>query len=452
MSNNDKSYKERRDNRNLEKFSGDYGYPFLGKTISLVKDPYSLMEEHFKKYGPISRMAIVKGQRTLLLLGPNYNEPLLFDREQNFSTAMGYKANLGNFYEEGLLLKDSDDHKRLRRATQQAFKTESLKSYIEMIQPIQDNHLENMPVGIEFTFFPRIKKTLLDVASHVFVGLNTFGKDAEKLTKNFIAISDGLITPLPYPVPFFKYWKALRSKNSLRDFFERRIDRRREEDRNDFFSQVTKAKTPEGDYLPENDISGHMSFLLFAAHDTTTSTLTNMIYLLGKNPLWQERLREEVLSLSSGTLQNEDLEKLKDMELAFKETLRLHPSVMMLTRRSIREVEICGQKIPADTHLTLGICFVHRMEEWWDDPLKFDPERFNEIRSEDKQHPYLYTPFGGGAHKCIGMHFALMNARMFLSQVLRKYKIIIDSSYNPTFQSFPMPMPKDGLKVKFEKL
>ena len=136
----------------------------------------------------------------MLLLGPDYNEPLLFDREQNFSTAMGYKANLGNFYEEGLLLKDSDDHKRLRRATQQAFKTESLKSYIEMIQPIQDNHLENMPVGIEFTFFPRIKKTLLDVASHVFVGLNTFGKDAEKLTKNFTAISDGLITPLPYPV------------------------------------------------------------------------------------------------------------------------------------------------------------------------------------------------------------------------------------------------------------
>tara|TARA_B100000949_G_scaffold7740_1_gene6152 strand:- start:26 stop:613 length:588 start_codon:yes stop_codon:yes gene_type:complete len=195
-----------------------------------------------------------------------------------------------------------------------------------------------------------------------------------------------------------------------------------------------------------------MSFLLFAAHDTTTSTLMNMMYHLGKNKPWQDRLRKEVFSVSKDILDFEDLNKLIDFELVFKEILRLHPSVMMLARRSINETEIAGYKIPADTHLTLGTCFVHRMSEWWDDPLKFDPSRFEESRAEDKRHAYSYTPFGGGAHKCIGMHFALMNARIFIYQVLKKYKIQIDKDYEPSFKFFPMPMPGDGLRIRLEKI
>ena len=445
-------YKNRRDNRLLNNFNGDYGYPFLGKTLSLIKNPYSLMQEHYDKYGPISRMAMVKGQRTLLMLGPEFNEALLFDRHQNYSTAMAYKSSLGNFYEGGLLLRDSDDHKKIRRSTQPAFKTESLRDYVEMIQPIQANHLDNMPVGIDFTFFPRIKETLLDVASNVFVGLDSLGKDAQKLNENFVAISDGLVTSLPLPIPFTPFWKALRAKNQLRHFFEKRIESRRTDERLDTFSQVTKAKTEEGDFLKDGDISGHMSFLLFAAHDTTTSTLMNMMYHLGKNKPWQDRLRKEVFSVSKDILDFEDLNKLIDFELVFKEILRLHPSVMMLGRRSINETEIAGYKIPADTHLTLGTCFVHRMSEWWDDPLKFDPSRFEESRAEDKRHAYSYTPFGGGAHKCIGMHFALMNARIFIYQVLKKYKIQIDKDYEPSFKFFPMPMPGDGLRIRLEKI
>ena len=445
-------YQDRKDNRILDNFDGDYGYPLLGKTVSLVKDPYSLMQDHYQRYGPISRMALVTGQRTLLMLGPEFNEAILFDREGNFSSAMGYRANLGHFYEGGLLLKDGDDHKKLRRATQPAFKTDSLRGYVEMMQPIQASHIENMPVATEFTCFPRLTETLLDVASHVFVGLNIYGKDAKRLNKNFVAISDGLVTALPYPIPFSPFWKAQRARNQLRDFFERRINRRRKDDRQDIFTQVTKAQTEKGKFLSDGDVSGHMSFLLFAAHDTTTSTLMNMMYYLGKNRKWQEKLREEVFTISKDNLEYEDLNKMTNTELVFKETLRLNPSVMMLGRRSIKETEIAGYKIPADTHLTLGLCYVHRMSEWWDEPLMFDPNRFEEARGEDKRHPYCYTPFGGGAHKCIGMHFALMNARIFIHQILKKYKITIDENYEPKFQYFPMPMASDGLRIRLDKI
>lgn len=452
MNKSAETYDQRKDNIDLKDFEGDYGYPLLGKTISLVKDPYVLMQDHFDKYGPVSRMGFVRGQRSLLMLGPEYNQPILFDKDKNFSTKAGYAASLGHFYEEGLLLKDSDDHKKLRRATQPAFKTDSLKDYVKMVQPIQQNHINALPTNEEISLFPLIKDTLLDVASNVFVGINTSDKEAKELAKNFITVSDGLITPFPYPIPFSKYWKGQKAKIKLKAFFENHIFERRTSEKPDIFTQVTKAKTEENEYLTNKQISGHMSFLLFAAHDTTTSTLLNMLFHLAKNKVWQDRLREEVLSIDKETLDYEDLNKMVDIELAFKETLRLHPSVMMLTRRSIKETEIEGHKIPADTILTLSPSFVHRMPEWWNDPLQFDPERFSESRAEDKRHPFSYIPFGGGAHKCIGMHFALLNLRIFIFQTLKKYSVEIDDDYNPYFQSFPMPMPADGLKVKLRKI
>tara|TARA_B110000014_G_scaffold264467_1_gene266423 strand:- start:3686 stop:5044 length:1359 start_codon:yes stop_codon:yes gene_type:complete len=452
MSTTSESYDQRKDNRELKDFDGDYGYPFLGKTISLVKDPYILMQDHYDKYGPVSRMAFVRGQRSLLMLGPEYNQPILFDRDRNFSSKTGYAGSLGHFYEEGLLLKDFDEHKKLRRATQPAFKTDSLKDYVRMVQPIQESHIDKLPTNEEISLFPLVKETLLDVASNVFVGINASDKEAKELSKNFIKVSDGLITPLPYPIPFSKYWKGQKAKLKLKAFFEEKINVRRDSDNPDIFTQVTKAKTEEDEYLTNQEISGHMSFLLFAAHDTTTSTLLNLMFYLGKNKNWQDRLREEVLSINKKELDYEDLNSMTDTELAFKETLRLHPSVMMLTRRNIDKTEIEGHKIPADTILTLSPSFVHRMPEWWDDPLKFDPERFSDSRAEDKRHPFSYIPFGGGAHKCIGMHFALLNLRIFIFQTLKKYSIEIDEDYNPYFQSFPMPMPSDGLKVKLKKL
>ena len=130
------------------------------------------MQDHYDKYGPVSRMAFVRGQRSLLMLGPEYNQPILFDRDRNFSSKTGYAGSLGHFYEEGLLLKDFDEHKKLRRATQPAFKTDSLKDYVRMVQPIQESHIDKLPTNEEISLFPLVKETLLDVASNVFVGID----------------------------------------------------------------------------------------------------------------------------------------------------------------------------------------------------------------------------------------------------------------------------------------
>ena len=170
---------------------------------------------------------------------------------------------------------------------------------------------------------------------------------------------------------------------------------------------------------------------MFAAHDTTTSALVHLLMLLGQNPAAQEIMREELLGLDKEHLDYDDLNKLPYTEQAFLESLRLYPSVSMLTRRTIRECEIGGQRLPEHTVLFMPPRYNHTMAAYWDKPMEFDPERFGPERAEHKRHPFLFNAFGGGAHKCIGMHFALMNAKCFLNQFLRQYRFTTPPGYQP---------------------
>ena len=94
----------------------------------------------------------------------------------------------------------------------------------------------------------------------------------------------------------------------------------------------------------------------------------------------------------------------------------------------------------------------HQLEELWTEPKRFDPERFSPERAEDKQHSHAYYPFGGGAHMCIGMHFAGLQVKAFLVQFLRRFRVSVPDGYEPPMTPIPIPKPKDGLPVRLERL
>ena len=148
----------------------------------------------------------------------------------------------------------------------------------------------------------------------------------------------------------------------------------------------------------------------------------------------------------------EDVAEMKLTEYVFQETLRFYPSVMILNRRTTRDVHVNGYDIPANTMIMLSPPFTHRMEEWWSNPLEFDPMRFSPERAEHKRHGFSYVPFGGGAHKCIGMHFALMNAKLYLFRLLKNYKVTLRPGYDPAFMHVHLPRPVDGLPITLTKI
>ena len=129
------------------------------------------------------------------------------------------------------------------------------------------------------------------------------------------------------------------------------------------------------------------------------------------------------------------------------ESLRMHPSAGLTARRTTKEVTIGDRSIPAHTILFVMTNWVHRSDEYWTNPDEFDPLRFSPERKENKNHPFCFVPFGGGAHKCIGMHVALMNAKLVLHHALKRYSFDFVPGYQPKADPLPLAMPVQRLPL-----
>jgi cytochrome P450 len=139
-----------------------------------------------------------------------------------------------------------------------------------------------------------------------------------------------------------------------------------------------------------------------------------------------------------------ELEGLASLDLVMKEALRLRAPVPVLARRTVKEVDVLGVRIPADTPVMVGVQFSHLMPEYWTDPGAFDPERFSPERREDRSHRMAWEPFGGGVHKCIGLHFGGLEVKAVLHRLLRDHRWTVDPSYVAPLDNHSLPFPKDG--------
>jgi len=439
--------------KDLYHIPGSDGWPIVGHLPGMIRDFHGVVEKQYRQYGEVSRFGQGFVHHGVLVLGPDNWKRVYLDTERNFSPKMGYAKSLGYFYGGGLLLRDFEEHRYQRRVFQASFKNEAMKGYAEMMNPIMARHIEQWQKDPKFLFFPSIKETLLDIAAKVFFGIDDLGDDGKKLNQALIDIAEkGMMSIFPIDFPGFSFHAGIKAKRYADNFIGRMISERRAGNGKDFMSYVVKEKNDHGEYFPDQDLIEHLTFLMFAAHDTTTSALSHLIMLLGQHPDIKNKIREELKGINKPFLEYDDLDKVPYTELAFLESLRIYPSVSMMTRRTIRECEMGGHRIPANTVLFLPPRFNHTMEKWWDNPMKFDPDRLGPERAEHKRHPFIFHPFGGGAHKCIGMHFAMMNAKCFLHQFLREYDFETPPNYHPWMQTIPMPRPGDMLPLKLKKL
>ena len=193
-----------------------------------------------------------------------------------------------------------------------------------------------------------------------------------------------------------------------------------------------------------------MSFLMMAAHDTLTSSLTSFVGELAAHPEWQQKLRDEVKGLGIAADDRPGLSTIskpcRSSEMAFKEALRLKPPVPSMPRRAIRDFTFKGYAIPAGTMVGVNPLFTHHMPEIWPEPEKFDPMRFTD-EAQRNRHRFAWVPYGGGAHMCLGLHFAYMQAKCFARHFLQNLEVSLEPGYKPDWQMWPIPKPRDGLRV-----
>jgi cytochrome P450 len=432
----------------LAHIPGSDGLPIVGSTFKFLADPLGSVEVMARRYGLVYRTRVF-GIRSIALLGPEGVELVLFDQAKLFSSSEGWEPLLGLLFPRGLMLRDFDEHRLHRRALSVAFKAGSLKSYLGALNSGIAARLAVWRQGPpEFLFYPAIKQLTLDLAATSFLG-EAIGADVEEIKRAFIDTVAASTAVIRQPLPGTKMRRGVAGRARIVDYFTRQAPLRRERGGEDIFSQLCRATHEDGSLMTVQDIADHMNFLMMAAHDTLTSSLSAFVYFLAAYPEWQERLREEVLGLGLAEgepLPFERLDELRLTEMAFKEAMRIIPPVISLPRRALRDFEFGGYRIPAGARVNTSIIFTHHMPEIWPEPEHFDPLRFSEENSRSR-HRYAYAPFGGGAHMCLGLHFAYMQAKCFAYNLLTTTKVSTPPGYRPKWQLAPIPQPKDGLQV-----
>ncbi|MCY4044160.1 MAG: cytochrome P450 [Cellvibrionales bacterium] len=434
------AYKDQPDNADIKHIPGKYGIPILGRGVSVFLNFPKVINEHAQKWGDVSRIQI-GDQKGVLLLGADYIQEVLLDKGQNWSAEMGYEKTMRNFYDGGVLSFDFDEHKMQRRILQTCFKNDAMRRYMIEVNQIMCEQLNQWDVTKPLEFYPEIKEILLRVGAKIFIGIDNNGADYQKLNKAFMSIATGFNDTFKKEIPGTPFYKGKRGAQYLREYFTSIIPERRNSDGTDMLTLMCKEKKEDGTLFSDIEISNHAAFILFGAHDTTTSVLNHLVYYSANDPDWQERLRAQSLKLQKTEVEFDDLSSLVDIENTFLECMRLHPPIPLLIRRSIKEVEFNGYRIPANTPVMIPAIHNHYSNKYWSSPSNFDPDRFSNERAEQKSHPFAYLPFGGGAHKCIGMHFGFMLGKAFMHQLLMKFDYGLPEDFEVKFQFVPLPKP-----------
>ncbi len=384
----------------LKPVPGDGGLPFLGQTLSMLRDPLGLAQRRYAQYGPVS-WGKVLGKRMVALYGPEAAEAVLVNRDKAFANGPAWSFFIGPFFYRGIMLMDFEEHLHHRRIMQQAFSRDRLRSYQKAMSPSITRGLDSWQPG-DFKVLPNFKQLTLDLAMDVFMGVELDRAQADRINKAFIDAVRAGLSIIRYPVPGGRWRRGLQARRTLEAFFNEHLPAKRADSGDDLFAALCQAETDDGHRFSDEDIVSHMIFVLMAAHDTSTITMTTMAYYLAKHPEWQERVREESRALGKETLDFEDLDRLVSLDLVMKECLRLVAPVPGLPRETVKDTSVLGYHVPAGTMVTISPNVNHHIADYWPDPDRFDPERFSADRREDKIHQYAWEPFGGGVHKCIG--------------------------------------------------
>lgn len=250
---------------------------------------------------------------------------------------------------------------------------------------------------------------------------------------------------LPGWVPRPRKLSALKAAREIRAHLGALVSKRRHHRGSgaDLLDRLLMTSDPEsGCPMARAQVLDNVITFLIAGHETTYSTLTWALYLLAREPEWQNRLALEVAGVAMGRpLGAEHVPALKLCERVLKEALRLYPPAPLLSRIAAEEVEIAGTRFPAGTMFFVPIYAIHRHRRLWPDPDLFDPTRF-EPDKEAALARFSFMPFGAGPRTCIGAAFAMLEATVILATLLQK------AWFSPFSNRQPEPLARITLRPK----
>jgi cytochrome P450 len=392
-------------------------------------DMLGFFEECFREHGDAAYFRM-PGRRTMLLSHPDDIEQVLVAENRRFikNYALGFlKPLLGN----GLLLNDGESWLRQRKLIQPAFGKPRVESYGPAMVDATERMLSDWRTGETIELAPALHRLTMTIAARTLLGIDIsgqFGEVARCLTTvlhDFLARFRAAI-PAPYWMPTPRNIRLRRAIRRLDAILQELIDDRRKAGSwgNDFLSILMQARSEDdGRGASDRQLRDEVMTLFVAGHETTANALGWTLFLLGMHPEIQRQVRDEVRgTLAARPPTVADIPRLASCERVIRESMRLFPPAYVIGRRPVEDITIGGHFIPARTNVLMSQWIVHRDERWYDEPLRFHPDRWADGLA-NRLPKYAYFPFGGGPRVCIGNMFAMLEATLILAMIVQRFEL-----------------------------
>ncbi|XP_008822296.2 cytochrome P450 3A11-like [Nannospalax galili] len=439
--------------------------PLLGTVLNYYKGIWKFDLECYKKYGKI--WGLYDGRKPVYVI----TDPVLIKKVlvKEFYSTFTNRRTFGpaGFMRKAVSIAQDEDWKRIRALLSPAFTSGKLKEMFPIIEQYGTILVKNFRREAE-TGKPVNTKNMFGAYSMDVITSTAFGVSVDSLNNPqdpFVEKAKKLLrldffNPLLFSVVVFPFLTpvyemlniSLFPKDSLsfiKKFVnstkENRLDSKQKH-RVDFLQLMMNAHNNTKDKeshkaMSDLEIIAQSVIFIFAGYETSSSTLSFVMYLLATHPDIQKKLQEEIdAALPNKVLPTYDtVMEMEYLDMVLNETLRLYPIANRIERACKKDIELDGLFIPKGAIVAAPAFALHRDPKYWPEPEEFRPERFSK-KNKGSIDPYVYLPFGNGPRNCIGMRFALMNMKLAITKVLQNF------SFQPCKETqIPIKLRRQGL-------
>lgn len=466
--------------RELSAIPGPSGIPILGNSLSLTggqDDFFRLLLKCAKEYGSVFKLWV--GMRPFVFLSAAEDvQPIL---SSNLHIDKSYEYDfLRPWVGTGLLTSTGSKWHARRKLLTPSFHYSILEEFVEPIirqSQILVRRLEKNSDGPAFDVMAYTKLCALDIICVTAMGKQLHAQETED--NDYVKAVDGIneilqrrfITPWLKPELLFKFTsmgkrqedfvktinnfvngvirdkKAELKEKKISDSEEMKKRKRRT------FIDLILETAEEGDVLTDEDVREEVNTFMFAGHDTTSVAIGWCLYVLGKHKEVQEKIIREYDDVVRNEIPTlKEIQNLEYLERCIKETMRLYPVVPLIARDIKHKVELRENKtlLPGVTALIFTPS-LHRDARYFPDPDEFRPDRFLQEQN-DQRNPFAYIPFSAGPRNCIGAKFAMMEVKLVLNAILKRYEVTsVDSEHELNLFSELVLSNKQGIRITITK-
>jgi cytochrome P450 len=433
---------------------GPKGHFLVGSLPEISRDWLGFLTRCAREYGDVVffRLAHVP---VCLLTHPDGIERVLVTEASKFVKSRDYRA-LAQVLGNGLLTSEGEAWRRQRKRIQPAFRHENILAYTSLMVERANRMLAGWRPGETRDVHQDMMRVTLEIIAEALFGFDvspqaeSISAALQTFTEKFInQASFAFLLPARLPVP--GRWRLERAARNLSRIIYAMIQERRARPQatGDLLGTLLGMQSSEEGPMDDRQLRDELITLLLAGHETTAIALSWTFYLLAQHPAVEANLARELCEVLAGRLpEARDLPRLRYTEMVVKESMRLYPPAWGIGRETLEDFELDGYRLPAGTNIFLVQWITHRDPRFYEDPERFEPDRWRDDPIRSGRLPrFAYFPFGGGPRVCVGASFAMAEATLLLAAIAQRFHLALVPGHPvEIFPSITL-RPKHGIRV-----